>query len=164
MRILGIDPGSTSMGFAVIEQKPGSLQSLTYGTTDIKKAGGLPAKLVEIKRVLLELIEEHSPDAAGIERLFFSKNKKTAFEVAQARGVILLTLQECSIPIIELTPGEIKLAVTNYGAADKAMVRKMVMLLLNLKTLSADDNASDALATAIAAANNKTNKKISTLG
>lgn len=152
MIILGIDPGSTSMGYAVLSQEGSKLTVISYGTTKIKEKD-LFGKLTMIRNFVRELVETYEPESIGIEKLFFSTNKKTAFEVAQARGVILITLLEQGVPIIEFTPGEVKVAVTNYGASDKEMVRKMVMRLLDMKELKGDDNASDALAIAIATAN-----------
>lgn len=152
MTILGIDPGSTSMGYAVLSQDGAKLSVVAYGTTKIKEKD-LFGKLTLIRNFVRELIETYEPASIGIEKLFFSTNKKTAFEVAQARGVILITLLEQGGKIIEFTPGEVKVAVTNYGSADKIMVRKMVVRLLNLKDFAGDDNASDALAIAIATAN-----------
>ncbi len=152
MRILGIDPGSTSMGFAVLTQDAGALKLVTHGSTAIKLKE-LPQKLVRLRAILEKLIKEQKPEAAGVEKLFFSKNKKTALEVAHARGVILLTLLEHGIPLYEFTPGEIKIAVTNYGAADKKMVASMAARILNISSLPGDDNAADAVAVAIATAN-----------
>lgn len=152
MRILGIDPGSISMGFAVIEEIGSSIKPIVYGSTAIKTKE-LSEKLLMVRKEVLRLLKEYKPQAVGIEKLFFSKNKKTAFEVAQARGAILVSLTESGLPIYEFTPGEIKLAVTNYGSADKEMVRKMVCRLLALPEIDGDDNAADALAVAITTAN-----------
>lgn len=152
MKILGIDPGSAAMGFGVIEDSPQGLVHITHGATKLTEKN-LAGRLVLIKQQLVTLIREHKPDAAGVEKLFFAKNKKTALEVAQARGVILLTLHEAGLPLVEPTPAEVKQAVTNYGAADKTMVHKMVLRLLNKETLKGDDNAIDALAIAITTAN-----------
>lgn len=151
MIILGIDPGTTAMGFAVIHEQGGALKPITYGTTAIS-APTLAEKLTVLEQTVADLIAAHRPDGAGIEKLFFAKNKKTALAVAQARGVILATLQRNNLPIIELAPVEVKMAVTNYGAADKQMVAKMVTHLLGLTRIDGDDNAADALAIAIAAA------------
>jgi crossover junction endodeoxyribonuclease RuvC len=151
MKILGIDPGSTSMGFGVIEATNSSLKKIASGTTNLKQKD-LAEKLSALRGEVKQILAEHSPDAVGIEKLFFAKNKKTAFEVAQARGVILVTLYESGVPIFEFTPAEIKIAATNYGSADKLMVRKMVQRLLALKEMSGDDNAADALAVAITTA------------
>lgn len=154
MIILGIDPGSTSMGFAVLESRKERLTVIEYGTTKIK-AKNLPDKLTEIRREVVALLKRRTPDIAGVESLFFAKNKKTALEVAQARGVIVISLVEANVPIVEFTPPQVKIAVANYGLADKEMVRKMVCSILGLKTLKGDDNAADALAIAIAASRPK---------
>ena len=151
MRILGIDPGSTSMGYALIEADRNRLVPLLYGTTKIR-AKDLLGKLASIRGELTALLSKHKPEVAGIEKLFFAANKKTALEVAQARGVIIISLLEHQLPILEFTPAQVKIAVTNYGGADKLMVRKMVLQLLKLQDIKADDNAIDALAVAIAAA------------
>lgn len=152
MKILGIDPGSTSMGFALLTEDSHVLKLVTHGSTTIKLKS-LPEKLVRLHKILEKLIKECKPEAAGVEKLFFAKNKKTALEVAHARGVILLTLLEHKIPVYEFTPGEVKIAVTNYGAADKKMVATMAARILGLTTLPGDDNAADAVAVAIATAN-----------
>ncbi len=149
MKILGIDPGSTLMGYGVIETSGSSVRALSYGVLKIK-AKALPDKLLELSTGLKKLLTKHTPDSTGLEKLFFAKNKKTAIEVAQARGVILLGLLQANLPVTELTPAEIKVAVTSYGAADKLMVKKMVGKILNIETLAADDNAWDALAVALA--------------
>ncbi len=151
MRILGIDPGSTSMGYAVLDEVRGELRVVAYGTTTIA-AKDLPGKLLLLDSQLAAIIRAHSPAIAGVERLFLARNKKTAFEVAHARGVIMLSLLKSNIPTYEITPNEVKIAVTNYGGSDKQMVAKMVMKILGLPKLSGDDNAADALAVAIATA------------
>jgi crossover junction endodeoxyribonuclease RuvC len=151
MKILGIDPGSTSMGFAVLEQSGSTLTPVEYGTTAITKKE-LPEKLLQLAGILETLLVTHKPKVAGVEKIFFSKNKKTAFEVAQARGVILLVLLKHGLVVHEFTPAQIKIAVSNFGGADKLMVRKMVCKILALPALEGDDNAADALATAIATA------------
>ena len=151
MRILGIDPGSTSMGYAVLDEVRGELRVVAYGTTTIA-AKDLPGKLLLLDSQLAAIIRAHSPAIAGVERLFLARNKKTAFEVAHSRGVIMLSLLKSNIPTYEITPNEVKIAVTNYGGSDKQMVAKMVMKILGLPKLSGDDNAADALAVAIATA------------
>ena len=152
MRILGIDPGSTSMGYAILEEKKGVLSVVVYGTTAIK-AKDLSGKLLLVAKQLEALLREYKPTVAGVEKLFLAKNKKTAFEVAHARGVTLLTLVQHGLQLFEITPNEVKIAVTNYGGSDKQMVAKMVKAILKIDELKGDDNAADALAVAIATAN-----------
>ncbi len=151
MRILGIDPGSTSMGYAILDDNKGVFSVIDYGTTSIK-ATSLTGKLLMLADQLEKILRKHKPAVAGVERLFLAKNKKTAFEVSHARGVILLLLAKQGLQIHEITPNEVKVAVTNYGGADKQMVAKMVGNILNLKKIEGDDNAADALAVAIATA------------
>jgi len=151
MRILGIDPGSTKMGFAILKEEGGSLSALTYGTTSIKEKE-LPEKLRAVREQLLKIIKTNKPDLVGVEQLFFAKNKKTAIEVAHARGVIVLTILEQGIPLLEFTPAQVKIAVTNYGASNKQAVLKMVCAILKIPDFKGDDNAADALAVGITAA------------
>lgn len=151
MKILGIDPGSTSMGFAVLDEKNGQLTVIDYGTTAIK-ATSLVDKLMLLADQLEEILLKHKPTVAGVEKLFLARNKKTAFEVSHARGVILLTLARAGVAVHEITPNEVKVAVTNYGGADKQMIAKMVKAILKIENLRGDDNAADALAVGIATA------------
>lgn len=139
------------MGYAIIEERAGTLHVIAYGTTAIRQKE-LPAKLLQLSLVMDELIAEHAPRVAGVEKLFFAKNKKTALEVAQARGVIVASLLRHGTSLHEFTPAQVKIAVTNYGSADKQMVAKMTTKILGLSKIDGDDNAADALAVAIATA------------
>ncbi len=151
MRILGIDPGSTLMGFGVIIEMGGELSFESVGVLTIKEKDPTK-KLLELSKKLEELLDKTKPELVGLEKLYFSKNKKTALEVSQARGVIARALLVRNLPILEYGPGQIKVAVTGYGNADKESVAKMVKYILKLPSDKLDDNASDALAIAIAAA------------
>jgi crossover junction endodeoxyribonuclease RuvC len=124
------------------------------GIMSIKSTDNVGA-LYEIKKNLDKLITKHKPDVLAIEKLFFAKNQKTALAVAEARGVILLAAREHGIRIREYAPNEVKIGVTGYGAADKKAVLKMVRLILQKPGLSVIDDASDALALAILAANER---------
>lgn len=151
MKILGIDPGSTLMGFGLIEDSAGTLTMLQVGVLTIKEKDP-SKKLLELSRGLNKLLAEYKPELVGVEKLYFSKNKKTALEVSQARGVIINAVLASGLPILEYGPGQIKLAITGYGNADKQSVAKMVGQILKIPTNNLDDNASDALAVAITAA------------
>ncbi|MDD5430981.1 MAG: crossover junction endodeoxyribonuclease RuvC [Candidatus Pacebacteria bacterium] len=154
MIVLGIDPGSTRIGYGVISGGK-KLSLVDYGTIEIKRKES--KKLIaEAAEKLSDLIKKHKPEIIGIEKLYFSKNVKTAMEVAQTRGALILEISKHNILMKELSPSEIKLAVAGYGLADKGAVAKMVGLLLGLKKeeLKGYDDATDALATAIAAVNN----------
>ena len=129
-----------------------NLKELDHGLLTIKEKS-LPEKLKKIAIEFSALLKETKPDIAGVETLFFSTNKKTAFEVAHARGLLLHLLNENNIPIHEFTPNQVKTAATGYGNADKIMVAKMVAKILNLPTIEGDDNTADALAVAITTAN-----------
>ena len=151
MIILGIDPGSTRMGYGIISG-PKKLELIDYGVIEIKRK--ISAELIkEAGEKIDELIKKYKPDTAGVEKIYFSKNVKTGIEVAQTRGAIILEIAKNNIPIKELSPSEIKLSVTGYGLADKKTVAKMVSKILNTEKIKGFDDASDALAVAIAAAN-----------
>ena len=109
----------------------------------------MPVRLEKIHHELDAIIQKHRPDRAGVEELFFARNVTTAITVAQARGVVLLTLQEAGLAIAEYQPRVIKQSVVGYGGADKAQMQQMVGLLLGLSDAPKPDDAADALAVAI---------------
>lgn len=148
MIALGIDPGTRRIGYGVVNCEGGSTRYLAAGLFKIESGEDIPA-LEETKREIDRLITEYRPDAVAVERIFFSKNRKTAIAVAHARGVILLALKERGVLIREYTPNEVKMGVAGYGLADKKAVLKMVKMILNKQDLAVIDDASDALALAI---------------
>jgi crossover junction endodeoxyribonuclease RuvC len=148
MIALGIDPGSRRIGYGVVKSDGPTAAFVAAGILEITSTDDISA-LEETKKGIDALIKKHRPDVMAIEKLFFAKNAKTAFAVAQARGVILLSTKERGIRIKEYTPNEVKLGITGYGSADKKAVLKMVRLILNKKDLDVIDDASDALALAI---------------
>ncbi|MBI2024530.1 MAG: crossover junction endodeoxyribonuclease RuvC [Candidatus Harrisonbacteria bacterium] len=151
MRILGIDPGTSRMGYGLIEAN-GSLKLIKYGTIETSEKL-LKDKIFSLSVSLNAILKELAPELVAVEKLFFSKNRKTALDVAQARGAILSILTKTSIPIVEYSPNEVKLQVTGYGFTDKLGVAKMVKAILGVDELAGHDDASDALAVAITAAN-----------
>jgi crossover junction endodeoxyribonuclease RuvC len=154
MRILGIDPGTATTGYGILdEDESGQLQTVQYGV--ITTAAGLPAetRLVQIYQQLNDLILLHQPACAAVEKLFFQTNAKTAMAVSQARGVILLALAQAGLEIYEYTPLEVKQAITGYGSADKKQMQQMVQMILQLDRIPHPDDAADALALAICMAN-----------
>jgi crossover junction endodeoxyribonuclease RuvC len=150
MIVLGIDPGTATTGYGFIsENEAGEMTTLTYGVITTH-AGATPAeRLLELHQQLNKLILLHRPDTSAVEKLFFQRNVKTALAVGQARGVILMSLAECGLEVVEYTPLEIKQAVVGYGAAEKSQVQQMVQALLDLDVLPRPDDAADALAVAI---------------
>jgi crossover junction endodeoxyribonuclease RuvC len=151
--IMGIDPGTTRIGIGIIEKKGSEFiakkASLLIQEKDIPLDEG--ERLLFIERALKMLIKKYSPDVIGMERLFFSSNKKTAFSVAHARGVMLKTIAETRATLVELTPNQIKLAVAGNGNASKEAVAKMAGIILKTRTNDMIDDVTDALAVAIAA-------------
>ena len=149
MRVLGIDPGTATTGYGVVEEVNGDLKPLVFGVIRTPADQPLPVRLQLIYQALKELAAEWVPTAAAVEELFFSRNVRTAMSVGQARGVILLALADTGLDVAEYTPLTIKQAVTGYGNADKAQVQEMVRLLLGLAEAPRPDDAADALAVAI---------------
>lgn len=148
--IVGIDPGSAITGYAFLESDGTTLTVLEYGVLRTYPTDSTAKRLHVLYTDLLTLLNQYSPSVAGIEQLFFARNTTSAMTVAQARGVLLLALEEHHLPIEELTPPQVKQAVTGHGAAEKKQVQYMTKQILKLKTLPTQDDAADALAIAIA--------------
>jgi crossover junction endodeoxyribonuclease RuvC len=149
MRILGLDPGTATTGYGIIDVVEGELRLVTYGAIETP-AGDPPEKrLQSIYRQTNELIAEYRPDRAAVEQLFFGRNITTAIAVGQARGVLLLALANAGIAMSEYSPPKVKEAVTGYGKAEKAQMQLMVRHLLDLQETPRPDDAADALAVAI---------------
>jgi len=151
MKILGIDPGSSRLGYGLIEKRGSQLKFLKAGTLEVEESDP-NQKLLYLAKDLKKIMANFRPSLVAIEKIYFSKNVKTAIEVAQARGLIIFLVLDQQIPIVEISPQQAKSAVTSYGAADKGAVAKMVSLLLNRPNLKELDDATDALAIAIAGA------------
>jgi len=153
VKILGIDPGTATTGFGVIEKQSGKLKFVDAGVILTPPDHSMPARLSEIYAGLNEIITHHKPDCMAIELLYFATNVTTAISVGQARGVVLLAASEHSLPIGEYTPLQVKQAVTGYGKADKKQVQEMVRTILGLDGIPKPDDAADGLAIAITHAN-----------
>ncbi len=149
MIILGIDPGFAIVGYGVLEYQNNHFKPLGFGaiTTDAKTP--MLDRFLSIYNDLTRIIEEYRPDFMAIEELFFNSNQKTAINVAQARGVLLLAALQHDVPVFEYTPLQVKQAVAGYGRAEKSQVQQMVKLLLNLEKVPKPDDTADALAIAI---------------
>lgn len=150
--ILGIDPGLADTGYGLIELKGSTIKFLSCGVIKTEAKLALADRLLILYQDLINLINQHQPDLAVVEELFFNKNIKTALMVSQARGVSLLAFKQKNIPLISLTPLQVKQAVCAYGRAPKEQVQKMVQKILKLKSIPQPDDAADALAIAIGAA------------
>lgn len=149
-RLLGLDPGYGRLGYAVIEQRGAEWSLVDVGCAETPAAMSFEQRLLAVHATLAGLLQRWRPDEAAIETLYFSKNVKTAMQVAEARGVIRLALAEGGVPALELAPNAVKLALTGSGAAGKDQVGRMVVRLLNLKSMPKPDDAADAVALALA--------------
>ena len=147
--ILGIDPGYAIVGWGIIRYERGKFIPVDFGA--VTTAAGTPfsQRLQQIYTELQTIIARYQPETAAVEKLYFQNNQKTAIDVAQARGVILLALQQMGIPLFEYTPLQVKSAVTGFGQAEKPQVMEMTRRLLRLKAVPRPDDTADALALAI---------------
>lgn len=148
MKVLGIDPGSGIIGFGLVEKK-NNPKMVDAGVIRTTIGDNDASRLKELYDSMKELCEELKPDIASVETLFFAQNVTTGMAVSQARGVILLALEEAKIPIYEYTPLQIKMAMTGYGRATKAQIQEMVRVQLGLKNKPKPDDCADALAAAL---------------
>ena len=158
MIILGIDPGTATTGWGVIEYNKGKKPEyhlIAYGCIKTFAKTPFADRLLIIENQIDQLVSEYKPDKAAIEEIFFAKNTKTAFAVGHARGVVLLSLAKANIPFIELTPLQVKQGITGFGRAVKSQIGYMVKQLLKLKEIPKPDDAADAIAAAIVASNIK---------
>ena len=144
MKILGIDPGLATIGFAFLEDE----KLIDFGVTRTEPGVPLPDRLLAIGNDFLELISEFQPDVAAVEKLFFVQNVTNGIAVAHARGVLLHSLSLKEIPVIEVSPKDVKLAVCGYGNAKKSQVQRAVQQIFSLKSLPKPDDAADAIAIA----------------
>lgn len=149
MVVLGIDPGYGRVGYGIIDYTKNKYKVLEYGSITTKAEEAFPKRLNKIENELRNIICKYDIDASSIEELYFNTNTKTAIKVAQARGVILNTLESCNISIHEYTPLQAKLAIVGYGRAEKIQVKEMVKKFLNLEKMPKLDDTTDALAMAI---------------
>jgi crossover junction endodeoxyribonuclease RuvC len=150
MLVIGIDPGTAITGYGLVqENEDGGLSVVDFGVILTSADMPMPERLLELYHRLRELMLLHHPQSGAVEKLFFQRNVRTALAVGQARGIVLLAMAECGIPVAEYTPLEVKLAVAGYGGADKNQVQQMVRALLSLPDIPRPDDAADALAIAI---------------
>ena len=149
MIVLGIDPGTASTGYGVVESSGSRLRALEDGVIKTAPGSPLERRLADIHIRVGELLDAHAPDAIAIEELYFGANARTAFAVGQARGAVLLAAGQRGVPSRSYTPQQVKGAVCGHGRADKDQVARMVARLLGLEAPPTPDHAADALAVAI---------------
>ena len=149
MLILGIDPGYAIIGWGLIRYERGRYIPVDFGAITTSAGTPFNRRLEMIYDDLSALLTRYTPDAVAVEKLYFQNNQKTAIDVAQARGVIMLALQKQGVPVFEYTPLQVKSAVTGFGQAQKPQVMEMTKRLLRLKAVPKPDDTADALAIAI---------------
>ena len=147
--ILGLDPGLAHTGYGMIEVTGNKARYLTHGVIETASDSEPGERLAVIHDAVSLLLDRYRPELAGIETLYFARNRSSALPVSQARGVLLLTLHQKGVRVFESSPQEIKQALTGSGRAEKQQVWEMVRVLLGLKSLPGPDHATDALAAAI---------------
>ncbi len=149
MLILGVDPGTAITGYGLVREVEGELIVVEYGAITTPAHLAPAERLRQIYQKLSAIIARYSPAAAAVEKLFFSRNVRTAMAVGQARGVALLAAANAGLPVYEYTPLEVKQAIAGYGGASKEQVQQMVQLLLRLEEVPQPDDAADAIAVAV---------------
>jgi len=149
MRALGLDPGTATTGYGVVEGKGSRLHHVAHGVIATPANTHFALRLKTIFEEAAALIAAYEPDVVAIERLYFKQNVTTGITVAQARGVLALAAAQAGLPIGEFSPTEIKTAITGYGKADKKQMQEMIKRLLNLDAIPRPDDAADALGIAI---------------
>jgi crossover junction endodeoxyribonuclease RuvC len=149
MIVLGVDPGTASTGYGVVQSHGSRLRALQEGVIETRAGVPPERRLTEIHARVAELLDRHEPDAVAIEELYFGVNVRTAFAVGQARGVVLLAAGQRGVPSRSYTPQQVKAAVCGHGLAGKDQVGRMVARLLGLAAPPTQDHAADALAVAI---------------
>jgi len=153
MIILGIDPGLATLGVGLIEKTNIKNKIIHYGVISTPKYESTPVRLAMIDEQITDIIHQYKPDVVAVEELFFNTNVTTGIQVAQARGVVLLSaIKHCGL-LYEYTPLQVKMALTGNGRADKKQVQYMVKAILGLNETPKPDDAADALAVAICHAN-----------
>jgi len=161
MRILGIDPGYATVGYGVIDYVKAKFTVVNYGAIVTSADTPFEQRLQEVHTDLCELIQAYKPQFMAVEKLFFTTNQKTAIDVSQARGVILLAGVTNGVQIAEYTPLQVKQSVTGYGKAVKSQVQEMTKRILNLSAIPKPDDTADALAIAICHGHTYSSRRIS---
>ncbi|MFH1866956.1 MAG: crossover junction endodeoxyribonuclease RuvC [Patescibacteria group bacterium] len=151
VKILGLDPGFGRTGYAVLAGNKNSPSIKTFGCLQTSTKLSQANRLKQLTSQLSELLKKYQPTVVAIERVFFAANSKTALQVGEARGALLVTIAKLVIPIVEYTPPQVKLAVTGDGRADKKQIQKMLQLLFKLRNPIKSDDAADAVAIAFCA-------------
>lgn len=149
MRVLGIDPGTIVCGWGIVDSVGSKMKAAAFGAIRVSSDRTFAERLVQIHHGLLEVIREHKPEVAAVERLFVGKNVKSAMAVGEGRGIAVLSAALAELPVHEYTPAEVKKAVVGVGGAHKTQVQEMVRIILGMEAVPRPQDAADALAIAI---------------
>jgi crossover junction endodeoxyribonuclease RuvC len=149
MRVLGIDPGTVTMGYGVVEGRDDEIALIDCGALRSPERSPIGERLSYLYNELLEIIQHHQPEAVVVEQPFIAKNVRSALAIGRAQAIALLAATGKGIPTFEYTPAQIKQMVANYGASSKEQIQEMVRLQLGLAEVPQPDDAADALAVAI---------------
>ena len=149
MRVLGIDPGTVTMGYGVVESRDDEIALIDCGALISPQRSPIGERLSYLYNELLEIIQHHQPEAVVVEQPFMAKNARSALAIGRAQAIALLAATGKGIPTFEYTPARIKQMVANYGASSKEQIQEMVRLQLGLAEVPQPDDAADALAVAI---------------
>ena len=150
MRVLGIDPGLTRCGYAVVDGRgPGAASAVTMGVIRTPATDEVPFRLAMLRDELVGLIREFAPDVVSVERVFFQTNVRTAMSVGQASGLALCEAAAAGCVVVQYTPNEVKSTVAGFGGATKQQMQKMVQARLRLSQLPTPADAADAAALAL---------------
>lgn len=149
MFVLGVDPGLSRCGYAVVEARPGRHRAVAIGVLRTDPAEALPRRLAELQREVGELLDEFRPSVVAVERVFFQHNTRTAMSVGQASGLVMAAAASRGCDVVEYSPNQVKEAVAGVGSADKAQVQAMVRTLLGLAAPPRPPDAADAAALAL---------------
>lgn len=160
LRVLGIDPGTATVGWAILDETKGNVEAVAYGHISTSPKNSTEERLFEVASNLEEIIKKYKPDESAVEDLFFFKNVKTVMKVSQARGAILLTLEKNCVSVSGYTPLQVKQALTGYGRADKKQMQIMVQKILKLKSIPKPDDTADAIAIALCHLNSRKMREI----
>ena len=149
LRVLGIDPGFGRTGLGVVDMKGSDAVHVWHSVIETPTDAPFASRLQSVRNDIMEAIRRFNPQIACVESLFFQTNAKTAIKVGMARGVAILAVADANLPIIDVTPSQVKQGIAGWGGADKKQVQEMVARLLHLTEIPKPDDAADALALAI---------------
>lgn len=165
MKILGVDPGYDRLGLAVIESAVAKPERVIFSTClNTSRRLLFEDRLWQLMNRLEAVLKKYRPDILALEKIFFTRNQKTALAVAEVRGAVTYLARKQCLPIINLTPLEIKSAITGYGRADKEQIKFMVVKLLGIKRVLKSDDEADSLAVALAGLRRVENQSLNNCG